>query len=345
MSSKIPKQLKKFDKKQATMGMSVEKEHEDVTKGKKTMTAKIAAAHLKEDPAYYTKLKKMEESVQNDDQKYLDAVEGGDMEKAQKMVDAAAKAAGYNIRAYHGTNANAYSDTSFKVFHTGGERGAAFFSSRPEEANNYGEKLYNVVLSLKNPLIIDAKGRSWVDLTDAEVLSEPTKEHLQKRQEFAKKSAQLLRDIGIDVDDNAPLRPIRNVENLGAAGADTDALAKFARKYGYDGAIFRNVKDSPTAGIYKNDPQDTFAVFKSNQIKSADPVTYDDQGNIIPLSKRFNEQSNDIRESIQKGFPKFESAYRMILQEISCWSGYKKRGTKIKNGKRVNNCVSINKNK
>jgi hypothetical protein len=61
MSSKIPSQLKKFDKKQARMGMDVEKEHQDVTHGDTQMTAKIAAAHLREDPKYYSKLKKVEE--------------------------------------------------------------------------------------------------------------------------------------------------------------------------------------------------------------------------------------------------------------------------------------------
>lgn len=34
---------------------------------------------------------------------------------------------------------------------------------------------------------------------------------------------------------------------------------------------------------------------KMNNIKSADPVTYDDAGNVIPLSKRFSLQNNDIR--------------------------------------------------
>jgi len=37
------------------------------------------------------------------DKAYMDAVKRGDMETAQKMVDAAAKAAGYNERAYHGS--------------------------------------------------------------------------------------------------------------------------------------------------------------------------------------------------------------------------------------------------
>ena len=42
-------------------------------------------------------------------------------------------------------------------------------------------------------------------------------------------------------------------------------------------------------------PQTEYVVFNPNQIKSADPVTSDDQGNVIPLSKRFNLKSPDIR--------------------------------------------------
>lgn len=37
--------------------------------------------------------------------------------------------------------------------------------------------------------------------------------------------------------------------------------------------------------------------FYSNQVKSADAVTRDSAGNIIPLDERFNEASNDIRYS------------------------------------------------
>jgi hypothetical protein len=40
-------------------------------------------------------------------------------------------------------------------------------------------------------------------------------------------------------------------------------------------------------------------VFEPNQIKSADPVTRDDQGNVIPLSQRFQTTSPDIRRSRQ----------------------------------------------
>ena len=38
-----------------------------------------------------------------------------------------------------------------------------------------------------------------------------------------------------------------------------------------------------------------YAIYDPSKIKSADPVTYDDDGNIIPLSKRFDKSKDDIR--------------------------------------------------
>jgi dTDP-4-dehydrorhamnose 3,5-epimerase-like enzyme len=56
--------ISKFDKKQLVMGLNVEKEHDkdkdtDVVK-KDSDILKIAVAHLREKPNYYTKLKKVE---------------------------------------------------------------------------------------------------------------------------------------------------------------------------------------------------------------------------------------------------------------------------------------------
>ena len=67
------------------------------------------------------------------DTDYLSAVEHGDMATAQQMVDEAAKAAGYNIKAYHGT---ARADRVGNVF-------------RPECDANPGEDAY-LVSQLKN---------------------------------------------------------------------------------------------------------------------------------------------------------------------------------------------------
>ena len=50
----------KVDLEQFRLGLQAELEHRDVTKGNLTLTGKIALAHLREMPDYYTRLKRME---------------------------------------------------------------------------------------------------------------------------------------------------------------------------------------------------------------------------------------------------------------------------------------------
>ena len=64
-------------------------------------------------------------------------------------------------------------------------------------------------------------------------------------------------------------------------------------------------------GIIDNEPSIRFSnmglsrytkhyiVFESTQIKLTDPVTYDDAGNVIPLSERFNPRKEDIRYALR----------------------------------------------
>lgn len=56
---------------------------------------------------------------------------------------------------------------------------------------------------------------------------------------------------------------------------------------GYDGAI-------------QSEDGDEVVAFYESQIKSADPVTYDDSGNVIPLSERFNAENEDIRYQLRE---------------------------------------------
>jgi hypothetical protein len=78
------------------------------------------------------------------------------------------------------------------------------------------------------------------------------------------------------------------------ANLTTDQIGYLALRSGiYDGVIFKNVNDSYT---YRN-ITDVYEVFEPEQVKSADPVTYDDEGNVIPLSQRFNAENEDIRYS------------------------------------------------
>lgn len=75
------------------------------------------------------------------------------------------------------------------------------------------------------------------------------------------------------------------------------ALVK-AKRDGNDGVIIRNVRDVP-AGV-PDQVADVYVTFNPSQIKSADPVTYDDNGNVIPLSQRFSSRSEDIRNPKRK---------------------------------------------
>jgi len=67
----------------------------------------------------------------------------------------------------------------------------------------------------------------------------------------------------------------------------TDKLQE-AKRSGHDGVIFENIIDPELSATH-------YVVFNSNQIKLADPVTFDDGGNIIPISQRFDSSSDDIR--------------------------------------------------
>ena len=84
------------------------------------------------------------------------AVREGDLDAAQEMVDEAAQKTGYTIRAYHGTT------QEFKVFD-----GGAFFTDDFYNADGYanGERVIEAFLKIKNPLVIDANGAKWDNLS------------------------------------------------------------------------------------------------------------------------------------------------------------------------------------
>ena len=61
LSQKYNIDISNYSLKELTMGYNIELEHSDVTKGNHVSTLKIAIAHLKEVPNYYTRLIKFVE--------------------------------------------------------------------------------------------------------------------------------------------------------------------------------------------------------------------------------------------------------------------------------------------
>lgn len=197
------------------------------------------------------------------DAQYTEAVAAGDLETAQRMVDEAAKAAGYDTRPYyHGTDAvwTEYEDVGATT--AGGRMlrrdvpGAApiFVSSDPDVAESYGEnvkKLYIDFGVTGKQSTIDAKGKTWGSVYDQVV----------------------------------------NALNEGAQSV-----------------LIKNVVDS----TFQADliPSDVVSVVYPEQIKSADPITRDDSGNVVPLSRRFQSGTADIRG----GRPdRIESALQKVI--------------------------------
>ena len=65
-------------------------------------------------------------------------------------------------------------------------------------------------------------------------------------------------------------------------------LIKMAKEKGHDGAIIKNIID------FGDKPQTTYIFFNNKNVKLAQPTT-DDAGQPIPIEKRFDSSTDDLR--------------------------------------------------
>ena len=80
----------------------------------------------------------------------------------------------------------------------------------------------------------------------------------------------------------------------------TRDIAKFAKEQGYRGVKISNIYDNGGGGKDAGAGDVYIFFYPEEDVKSADPVTYDDAGNVIPLSERFNNSNKDIRYSLME---------------------------------------------
>ena len=79
---------------------------------------------------------------------------------------------------------------------------------------------------------------------------------------------------------------------------NTRDIANFAREQGYPGVKITDIYDNGGRGSEAG-RGDVYIFFNPEQdVKSADPITYDDSGNVIPLTERFDSGNRDIRWSL-----------------------------------------------
>lgn len=210
----------------------------------------------------------------------MDAVNRGDLSTAQRLVDEAAKKAGYTIGpVYHGSNFEFY---KFEP----GRAGASYFTADKKYAQRYGPNLR----------LFYIKADKVADLSD---LKSPQYQEL-----------------------------IRSFNEAGGWAADPDIFDEMDRKsskFDPKQDLTWEIFDYPAADagatlinqgfkvfkLQEREGIDSYAVLDPERIKLADPITYDDSGNVIPLSQRFDDQSNDIRNPrvAPKQFPYRYASY------------------------------------
>ena len=98
----------------------------------------------------------------------------------------------------------------------------------------------------------------------------------------------------------------------------TRDVTKWAKNAGYDSVIFKNIKDSggQNNGVSMDTTADIYAIFNPNNAKSADAVTYDDNGNVIPLSQRFDTGKEDIRYSARYAAAEENPEIAKLVQRV-----------------------------
>jgi hypothetical protein len=209
------------------------------------------------------------------DSDYLAAVERGDMEMAQRMVDEAAKAAGYfSDTVFHGTPNKGFDafDANMQGRVDDGYLGRAFYFDSKESTSW-------IYAQTPNDSIPKAKKKgAWKEAFGANRYGSVGRFVLSgKLLELNEQQIGNRERDRVDVAKEALGLPIN------ATGSDITAEAQ---RQGFDGIVYRS--------RFGNE----YAVFSASQIKSADPVTYDASGNVIPLSQRFDSTTANINYSI-----------------------------------------------
>lgn len=256
----------------------------------------------------------------------------GNRDKLQAMVDEAAKKAGYLTKGKHGTaqkftvfNTNKSSeDNAFGrgIYLTNDEADARGYAgsngiwtadltnnvdayardiadSKYDEEEDYSDWIdeYNSAWDEKSAQIardgrvlsLYAKLNNPFTINDSNTISlETAKAIINAMDVPAFLKSDYLYDVERLSDENGNV-PVYDFSD----GNWSKYLSQSLRSLGYDGIVDETV--NLKFRLFKGTVHTI--VFDATNVKSADPVTYNDNGNVIPLSERFNAGNEDIRYS------------------------------------------------
>ncbi len=209
----------------------------------------------------------------------------------QKMVDAAASEAGYTKKAYHGTDGDFWTFSLRNRGKNGEMLGVGYYFAEHEaDAANYargGGKVLPIYLDIQNPVSttkLTITPEQWGAFLDY------AQEHRDEYIDGAWKGNSIKKDF--------ELRYMNDYDS------DTDLISGFinataGRNSEVAEAYLQMLKDSTgiDGAVQGENGRQVYVAFTPEQIKSAEPVTRNDSGDVIPLRERFNARTGDIRYS------------------------------------------------
>lgn len=143
--------------------------------------------------------------------------------------------------------------------------------AKDELKANINKGNYSLYAKLNNPYVVECDGSYYNDITYYEDLPDKLKKFYPN--------------------------------GLWRTGTTRD-VAEYAKQAGYDGVIFKNLKDNGgrNSNVSLDTVSDVYIAFNPNNVKSADAITYDNNGKVIPLSERFDDNEADIRYSLDEDY-------------------------------------------
>lgn len=215
---------------------------------------------------------RVDRSDRERDAEYMEAVNRGNMETTQRMVDEAAREAGY------------ISENDFRMRHTAPNGRDGFSRSIDDVSGIYPEDLYS-----PNGYHYYGDGDVRRDRFSANVFSRVRNNpdalvKIYRAVPKTTKETKLRNGDWVSVNrEYAKEHGERNI-NGGYKIIEDEVPAKYV--YTDGNSLHEQGYDDGKEYVYQN---------TKNNRKLIDPVTYDDAGNVIPLSKRFNKRNADIR--------------------------------------------------
>lgn len=235
------------------------------------------------------------------DTEYMEAVKSGDMEAAQRLVNEAAKLNGYDVSSeYQGTSAfNGSAPYGNDYFSSKEERKAAFENDEFEGDTTLGDYIDSGIDPMNLDLLLNQRSYQHADAYRKEAISN-IKDVIRRKS----KTIKMYRSVPNDVQEGSFRNGDWITPSKGYAEKNADVHGwgdnyRIIEQEVPIDEVWFDGNDIAEFGYGREQDfnEDTDFAYKNtrNNKKLLSPIVYNDNGEVIPLSQRFNEEVADVR--------------------------------------------------